>query len=75
MNCKKGGFVIMRHNNVRDFEVNLVKTTFNDTEIEPYLQKIDKEGLNDLFGDNAIPDKRARGVWGQEKKIFLTYVW
>ena len=65
----------MRHNNVRDFEVNLVKTTFNDTEIESNLQKIDKEGLNGLFGDNAIPDKRARGVWGQEKKSFLTYVW
>ena len=35
MNWKKGGFVIMRHNNVQDFEANLLKTTLNDVEIEP----------------------------------------
>ena len=60
----------MRQNNIRDFEVNLLKTTFNDTEIEPNLQKIDKEGLNGIFGDDAIPDKRACGVWGQEENFF-----
>ena len=32
MNCKKGGFIIMRHNNVRDFEANLLKTVVNDVE-------------------------------------------
>ena len=36
MKCKNGGFVIMRHNNVRDFEENLLKTTFNDVEIERF---------------------------------------
>ena len=35
MNCKKGGFVIMRHDNVQDFEANVLKTTLNDAEIEP----------------------------------------
>ena len=30
MNCKRGGFVVMRHNNVRDFEANLLKTIQND---------------------------------------------
>ena len=25
MNCKRGGFVIMKHNDIRDFEVNLLK--------------------------------------------------
>ena len=39
MNCKKGGFVIMRHNNSRDFEANLLKKTLNDIQIEPKLQK------------------------------------
>ena len=37
MNCKIAGFVIMRHNNVRDFEANLLKTMHNDVEIEPAL--------------------------------------
>ena len=36
----------MRHNNnVRDFEANLLKTTLNDVEVEPKLQKIDNEEL------------------------------
>ena len=25
LNCKRGGYVIMRHNNIRDFEVNLLR--------------------------------------------------
>ena len=37
--CKRGGFVVMRHNNVRGFEVNLLNTIQNDVEIEPALQK------------------------------------
>ena len=37
MNCKRGDFIIMRHNNVRDFEANLLKTTLNDVEVEPKL--------------------------------------
>ena len=65
MNCKKGRFVIMRHNNVQNFEANLVKTTLNNFEIESRLQKIDNEELNGLIGDNARPDVRARGVWIQ----------
>ena len=37
MNCKRGGFIIMRHNNVQDFEAKLLKTTLNDVEVEPKL--------------------------------------
>ena len=35
MNCKRGGFAIMRHNDIRDFEANLLKKLCNDVEIEP----------------------------------------
>ena len=41
MNGKKGGFVIIRHDNVRDFEVNLLKKVCNNVEIEPALQPVD----------------------------------
>ena len=37
MNCKRGCFIIMKHNNVWDFEANLLKTTLNDLEVEPKL--------------------------------------
>ena len=51
--------MIIKHNNVRDFDANLVKTTLIDIEIETRLQKIDDEGLNGLIGDDARPDVRA----------------
>ena len=34
LNCKRGGFIIMRHNTVQDFEANLLKTTLNDVTVE-----------------------------------------
>ena len=40
MNCKRGGFVIMRHNDIRDSEANLLKKVCSDVEIEPPLQPI-----------------------------------
>ena len=56
MNCKIGGFVVMRHNNVRDFEANLLKTIQSDVEIEPALQKVDNRRINERRGDKARPD-------------------
>ena len=56
MNCKIGGFVVMRYNNVRDFEANLLKTIQSDVEIEPALQKVDSRRINERRGDKARPD-------------------
>ena len=38
------------------FEANLLKIVQNDVEIEPVLQKIDKERIDGRTGDNARPD-------------------
>ena len=59
MNCKRGGFVIMRHNNVGDFEVNLLKTLHNDVEIGPTLQEITNKKIPGNTNDKARPDIRA----------------
>ena len=56
MNCKRGGFVVMRHNNI-------LKTIQNDVKIEPALQEIDNERIDKLIGNEARLDMRARGVW------------
>ena len=61
MNCKRHGFIDMRHNNVRDFRTNLLKTIQNDIEIEPALQKIDNERIEGHTGDEARLDIRALG--------------
>ena len=63
MNCKHGGFVIMRHNDIRDFEANLLKRVCNDVEIEPPLQPLTNEHLERgaINIDSASLDVRARG--------------
>ena len=68
LNCKKGGFVIIRHNKIRDFEASLLKKVVSDVETEPQLQQVDGEILDGLTEDNAKPDIRARGVWRDGQK-------
>ena len=45
LNCNWGGFAIIRHNNIRDFEANLIKQVHSDVEVEPQLQPINGEKL------------------------------
>ena len=71
MNCKREGFVIMRHNNIRDFEANLLKTMHNNVEIEPVLQEITNEKMPGNTNDEARPDIRARGVWRSGQNAFF----
>ena len=60
---ERGGFVIIRHNNVRGFEASLLKTMHNDVEIEPSLQEITNEKIPGNKNDEARPDIRTRGMW------------
>ena len=61
----------MKHNNIRDFEANLLKTIQNNVEIELALQKIDNERIDGRTGDEAKPDILARGVWWQGQNAFF----
>ena len=63
MNCKKGGFVSIRHNNIRDFEANLLKKVCSDVEVEPKLQPVNN--------DEARLDVRARGFWRPAQSSFF----
>ena len=63
INCKKGGFVTIRHNNIIEYEANLLAKIHTDVETEPSLQLTEGEIVNGIPGDNAKPDVRARGVW------------
>ena len=71
LNCKTGGFVIIRHNRIRDFEAELLKKTCNDVEIEPPLQPLEGEIVHGLDGLNAKPDVRARGFWREGQNAFF----
>ena len=63
LNCHRGGYIIIRHNEVRDFIAKVTNTVCNDTEVEPSLQPLDSEITEGLDGDRARPDIRARGFW------------
>ena len=56
MICKRGSFVIQRHNELRDLEVEMLCMVCNGFETEPVLQHITGEELNGEA--NSAPDAR-----------------
>ena len=73
MICKLGGFVIQRHNELRDLEAELLSTVCSDVETEPALQDISGEQLN--RGSNRVQDTsldiHARGFWEHQRSAFF----
>ena len=73
MICKRGDFVIQRHNELRDLEAELLSTVCNDVQVEPVLQQVTGETLN--RGTNraidARLDIRARGFWERQRSTFF----
>ena len=70
LNCKKGGFVTIRHNNTRDYEASLLAKMHTDVETESSLQPIEGEIVNGLPFD-VRPNVRARGVWRYGQNAFF----
>ena len=58
MVCQRGGFIIQRHNELRDLEAEMLRMVCNDVEVEPVLQEVTGETLN--HGANKAPDARSR---------------
>ena len=58
MVCRRGGFIIQRHNELRDLEADMLSMVdvCNDVEIEPVLQELTGESLPS--GANRAPDAR-----------------
>ena len=71
LNCKKRGFVNIRHNNIRDYGANLLAKIHTDEENEPSLQPSEGEIVNGIPGDNARPDVRARVIWRDGQNVFF----
>ena len=73
MICKRGGFVIQRHNELRDLEADLLSMACSDVEVEPVLQDITEEQLS--RGSNRARDARldirARGFWDPQSSAFF----
>jgi hypothetical protein len=74
LNCKRGGFVYMRHDNIRDFLIALLQKTQKDVQREPPLQPLKTETIPTGIGntaDEARLDIRARGFWRQGQNAYF----
>ena len=71
--CQRGGFIIQRHNDLRDLEAELLRMVCNDVKVEPVLQEVIGETLN--HGANKAPDARldihARGFWERQRSALF----
>ena len=74
LNCQRGGFVIMRHNEVRDLTAELLAEVCNDVATEPSLTPLTGEEFTSRTTsreDDARCDVAARGFWVRGSKAFL----
>ncbi|PFX33382.1 hypothetical protein AWC38_SpisGene1723 [Stylophora pistillata] len=73
MICKRGGFVIQRHNEFRDLEADLLSIVCTDVEVGLVLQDITEEQLSrgSNRAQDARLDVRARGFWDPQSSAFL----
>ena len=72
--CKTGGFIGIRHNEIRDFTAELLKEVCKDVEVEPVLTPLTGEQFkykSAKTDDNARPDISARGIWIRGSKAFF----
>ena len=73
LTCQKGGFVIQRHDRVRDLFGKLLSEVKKDVSIEPHLVPLSGEQLNRgaNLSDEARLDVSARGFWRDAQRAFF----
>ena len=72
LNCKLGGYVYMRHDNLRDYEASLLREVCKDVRVEPGLLPIgNAEVQGTVLGEKARLDVSAVGVWSPSERTFL----
>ena len=73
LTCKRGGYVIMRHNALRDLEGNLMREVCHDVQIEPGLLPANQEEMRaqTCGAPKARLDIAARGMWSQGEKTYF----
>ena len=74
LSCGRGGFVIMRHDEIRDITASMLNEICKDVEIEPRLQPITGEQMRcrtATSGDETRFDIKARGFWRRNQAAFF----
>ena len=74
LNCKKGGFIAQRHDNLRDLFTCLLSRVCKNVEAEPHLLPLTGETLTNRTGnisDEARLDVKAGGFWQRNQTAFF----
>ena len=73
LNCKLGGFITIRHNELRDVTANALKTACKDVAVKPDLELLTGETLplSTRRTNEARADISMRGFWQRQQKTFL----
>ena len=74
LTCKKGGFIVQRHDELRDFTADLLEEVCHDVAVEPTLEKLTGETLkykSSNTADDARLDVSARGFWLRGQRAFF----
>jgi hypothetical protein len=72
--CHLGGFVNMRHDEIRDLLATQMREVLKDVETEPKLTPLSGETLHPrtaIATDDARTDIRARGFWTRQQNAFF----
>ena len=69
--CKKGGFVTLRHNELRGNIAEMLEEVTSDVKVESALQPLSGEEIKGNQSDEARSDTSARGFWIRGQRAFF----
>ena len=73
LSCARGGYVIMRHNEIQDVTATLLCEVTLYVEVEPTLQPVTGERMNRQSAkvdDNYQLHMKCRGFWSSSQDAF-----
>ena len=75
MSCKKGGFITIRHNDLRNMNENLLKELWKDVDIEPHLLPVMGEPFTKKTANTSIEAKliynKGNPEWKADKHSLM----
>ena len=71
LTCATGGFIIKRHNDVRDYLAHLLNEVCADVSIEPQLVQVTEDETSTNREDAARLEIAARDFWRPHQRAFF----